>query len=539
MSMTILLLAAALLGTGDDVVAVVDGRAITASAIAARQARVRAQGGALTAEEAVDRLVEDALLEAEARRQGLERTPSVLEAIDEDRRALAGERFLSLELGKIEPDEERLRRLFHGQADTVHVRLVATATRQEAQGVLDRLKGGASFAEEAKRSLDPKSKSTGGDLGFQMRMQLDPAFAEIAFGAPLRTPVGPVPLSMGFAAVEVLARTIGTDAEFQTTKAQLREFAVGEVRNQARRHYLDQLRARAGVELDETFLRATGTRIEATPEEERHVVATLGGRKLIYARIIPGLRKLARGQAGSHFSGFAVKAELAWSEVDHLLVEDEAVKRGVDRAPELAAALRDAEQWHLGVELTRRLRAVAPAPTAAEIEELYRARQRQLTRPGHRACSHVVTATRVEADAAAQRLRRGERFEDVARAVSADRTSAAAGGALGEIGDDRVEELFRSGPPDADLAASLRTAAPDVVTAPVQSRMGWHLLRCGPRQPAAPAPLAEVSAALAVELAARRGDEAVSRRLQELKSKAAIRVDRAAVARVAVRLAEK
>ncbi len=524
------------LGASDPTLAQVDGRAITASAVEARQARVRRQGASLGAEQTVERLVDDALLEAEARRQGLARDPAVVAAIDAERRALAAERFLEQEFQKVEPDEDQIRGIFHGSADTVRVRLVAAATREQAQAVLDRLRQGASFEEEAKRSLDPRSKDKGGDQGVQSRIQLEPAFAEIAFGAPLRTPVGPVPLSIGFAAVEVLERAVGSDADYQTQRAALRERARGEYRRQARKHFLTQLRARAGVKLDEAFLRGTGTRLEATPAEERHAVAQVGARQLTYGQMLPAVRKLAGAQAGTHFSGFGVKAEIAWSEVDQLLAEEEAMKRGADRAPELAAALRDAEQWHLAVELVRRIRATAPAPAAAEVEALYRERSASLTRPGRRPCAHILTTSRAEAEGAARRVARGEAFGAVAQALSLDRDSATAGGVIGDVPDDRIEEFLRAGPPDSAFAAAIRDAAPDAVAGPVQSRMGWHVLRCGAHRPAAPAPFAEVSAALGAELASRRGEEAVQRRLQELRSRASIRLDRPAISRAAAEL---
>jgi parvulin-like peptidyl-prolyl isomerase len=528
--LVVLVLAA---GAADPTVATVDGRAITASAVAARQERVRRQGASLSAAETLDRVVDDALLEAEARKQGLARDPAVLAAIDAERRALAAERFLDAEFAKLEPDEAQLQGMFHASADTVHSRAVVVASREAAQEVIDRLKKGASFAEEAKRSLDPRSKDKGGDQGLQGRIQLDPAFAEIAFGAPLHTVVGPVPLRMGWAAVEVLERTVGTEAEYQAQRPALRERARAEYRRQGRKHYLAQLRARSGVKLDEAFLRGTGTRLDATREEEAHVLARVGARAVTYGQVLPSVRKLAGGQAGSHFSGAGVKTEMAWAEVDRLLAEDEALKRGADRDPALAPAFRDVESWNLALEYVKRVRASAPAPSAAEVEALYRERQASLLRPGRRTCAHLLAKTRGDAEAAARRVGRGEAFEAVARSASLDRASAEAGGLIGDVHDDRIEEFVRAGPPDATFAAAIRDAAPGAVVGPVESRMGWHLVRCGPHQPAAPAPLAEVAPALAAELTARRGEEAVQDKVRELRARASIRVDRAALARTA------
>ncbi|HET9594800.1 MAG TPA: peptidyl-prolyl cis-trans isomerase, partial [Anaeromyxobacteraceae bacterium] len=492
-----LLVLALAAGAPDPTVATVDGRPITASAVSARQERVRRQGFSASASETVDRLVEDALLEADARKQGLARDPAVLAAIDAERRALAAERFLDAEFAKLEPDEAQLREMFHGSADSVRTRAVVVASREAAQAVVERLKKGATWATEARSSLDPRSREKAGDQGLQNRLQLDPAFAEIAFGAPLHTVVGPVALRMGWAAVEVLERTVATEAEYQAQRGALRERAKAEYRKQGRKHFLSQLRARSGVKIDEAFLRGTGTRLDATREEEAHVVAQVGARKVTYGQVLPGVRKLAGGQAGSHFSGTGVKLELTWAEVDRLLAEEEAVKRGADKDPALAAAFRDVESWNIALEYARRLRASPPAPSAPEVEALYAERRASLMRPGHRTCAHVLAKTRGDAEAAAKRISRGEAFEAVARSASLDRASAEAGGLLGDVHDDRIEEFLRGGPPDATFAAAIRDAAPGAVVGPVESRMGWHLVRCGPHQAAAPAPLAEVAPALA------------------------------------------
>ncbi|HET9551881.1 MAG TPA: hypothetical protein VFP50_02845, partial [Anaeromyxobacteraceae bacterium] len=66
---------------------------------------------------------------------------------------------------------------------------------------------------------------------------------------------------------------------------------------------------------------------------------------------------------------------------------------------------------------------------------------------------------------------------------------------------------------------------------PVKSKMGWHVLRCGPYQPPSPVPLAEVSPAIKAELSRRRGDDAVRKKIAELRARARISLDEQALAR--------
>src|ERR1019366_112725 len=56
------------------------------------------------------------------------------------------------------------------------------AAKAKAEGILKQLKGGANFAELAKKnSEDPGSKDTGGELGFAQRGHMVPAFDTAIF----------------------------------------------------------------------------------------------------------------------------------------------------------------------------------------------------------------------------------------------------------------------------------------------------------------------------------------------------------------------
>jgi len=81
--------------------------------------------------------------------------------------------------------------------------------------------------------------------------------------------------------------------------------------------------------------------------------------------------------------------------------------------------------------------------------------------------SHILVASRDQADALAAQIRAGASFEQVARQQSTDQGSASDGGELGCVDEQQLVEPFGS------TAASLPL---NQVSAPVQTQFGWHLI---------------------------------------------------------------
>ena len=81
--------------------------------------------------------------------------------------------------------------------------------------------------------------------------------------------------------------------------------------------------------------------------------------------------------------------------------------------------------------------------------------------------AHILVATEEEAQAVVARLAAGEEFATVAMEVSTDTGSGANGGDLGWFGLGMMVPEFE---------AAVVAAEPGVVSAPVQSQFGWHLV---------------------------------------------------------------
>ncbi len=316
----------------------VDSVEITRADVTERIRVLRANRRHQVPSAAVSDLVDEALLAAEARRQGLDGDPPVVEAVEAERRRLAVEALVARMAP--EPTEARLLELFHQTSDSARLVLVKVASEQEARDVLERLRKGADAAAEARRSVDPNLAARGGDTGLVSRAALDAPLAEAVFRAKPGDLVGPVQLRLGWAVARVVERQIADEAGFPARRAAIAAFALERARAMAKDHVTEQLKRRSGVKLDEEFVRRVG----AAPSEKElaHPIAVVNGRPIPWAAVHGRVSRLGTA-ARTHGAG-AARIGFAWEEVERRLLEDEALGKGLDRSPEVVAILPAVER---------------------------------------------------------------------------------------------------------------------------------------------------------------------------------------------------
>jgi peptidyl-prolyl cis-trans isomerase SurA len=108
-----------------------------------------------------------------------------------------------------------LRRFKDDMSDT-------TAVQDSTWAIYNLLKGGANFAEAAKRySQDPASGSNGGDIGYYDRERIPPVVAEIFFSTPLDSVSSPLRMSYGYHIFKITGFT--EMPKFQDAEKDLRQ----------------------------------------------------------------------------------------------------------------------------------------------------------------------------------------------------------------------------------------------------------------------------------------------------------------------------
>lgn len=152
----------------------------------------------------VDRAITERALVIAARSAGLDKDEEVRRRIRRAEEQELQQALLSREVNT-QVTEQAVRARYDQEAarrqgeEEIHARHILVQTETEARAALAEVKGGADFAEVAKRlSKDPGSRDSGGDLGFFKKGDMVPEFAEAAFAmqpgqvssAPVRTPFG-------------------------------------------------------------------------------------------------------------------------------------------------------------------------------------------------------------------------------------------------------------------------------------------------------------------------------------------------------------
>jgi peptidyl-prolyl cis-trans isomerase C len=277
-------------------VALVNGEPVTADALA-RELR-EAQAGTAGADANVDvlrrrildELIERALLLQEAKARGVvvgqDQVERELLRVRADYPGthfddlLARERVSQAELKTRLRDQLTLERLFeaevfpavkvgdadvqgyyaeHGpefqEPESVHVLQVVVASKDEAIQVRDRLrKNPQSFAEVARKSsIAPEGKS-GGDLGLIGKGSGFPEVFDVCFTLPVNTISDVTPSPYGFHVFKVTERRPAQQRPLAQAAAGIREKLLQAGRGKAQADYVQALRQRAKISIDEQVL---------------------------------------------------------------------------------------------------------------------------------------------------------------------------------------------------------------------------------------------------------------------------------------------
>ncbi len=144
------------------------------------------------------------------------------------------------------------------EPDKVRAAQIVVKTNEEAAALLAELKKGADFAQLARtRSLSPDARQ-GGDLGWFSASEMPPEIANACFALERPGQLSPVtPSAFGFHLFRLeerhVARVRTFDRSLQDTLETVLRREKGE---QGQRAFLERLRAKAGIRIDEAALLA-------------------------------------------------------------------------------------------------------------------------------------------------------------------------------------------------------------------------------------------------------------------------------------------
>lgn len=145
------------------------------------------------------------------------------------------------------PEEVRARHILVAATDEDNA-TVRAEKRAKAEALLAQLRGGADFAELAKKSSECPSAPEGGDLGFFGRGDMAPQFEEAAFALKPGELSAVVETQFGFHVIRVEERREAGMVPEAEVAPRIREFLTAQKTETAVEERLGQLRAAAKIE---------------------------------------------------------------------------------------------------------------------------------------------------------------------------------------------------------------------------------------------------------------------------------------------------
>ncbi len=234
------------------------------------------------------------------------------------------------------------------------------------------------------------------------------------------------------------------------------------------------------------------------------------------------------------------RRELLEQMVRFELLALEAERQGFTEDPQVARAVEQVMVEQMMKDLfTDRIR--AEDISEDEVKAYYEAHRDEFHRPAQVRIAHILVRSEAEARKLLEELQAAapkmEAFRRLAAARSLDQRSRRRGGDLGyhaRPGDQAAEEAAERVPRAVIEAAFRLEKVGELVPQPVRSERGWHVVMLTGRRSALHRTLEEVRRTIVNRLWRQKRDEAIAEFVEDLKRKAKVRIDEAALAQVRV-----
>jgi peptidyl-prolyl cis-trans isomerase C len=199
---------------------------------------------------------------------------------------------------------------------------------------------------------------------------------------------------------------------------------------------------------------------------------------------------------------------------DKRLIVQKAESMGLDKDPEMAAKLARLKDTLLLGEFVKKEILDKANVTDQDVKAYFDQNKADL---GEVRISHILVASRQEAEDILKKLKAGDNFAALAKQYSLDGKTKAIGGDLGWV----KWEQFGS--------ASLKDAAfklkPGEISGIVQSQFGFHIMKVTDKKPASDSDFAAIKDQLKEQVAEKKKEDLFETYVKDLRSKAKITVN--------------
>lgn len=199
--------------------------------------------------------------------------------------------------------------------------------------------------------------------------------------------------------------------------------------------------------------------------------------------------------------------------IEHLMVE-EAKRRRINKNAEVVKLIEAANNKILVAKLVDDETSLAFV-TDEEVEEFYQRHKEEFVAPERWRASHILVETEGDADVVLERLKSGEKFEDLAKEVSQDATKDR-GGDIGYFTKGQILPSFE------EVCIELEV---DEISKPVKTPMGYHIIKLVEHSMPRELTLEEVKSRIEAELLAMKKKLSFEKLIDNLKKKSNVKIN--------------
>jgi len=203
------------------------------------------------------------------------------------------------------------------------------------------------------------------------------------------------------------------------------------------------------------------------------------------------------------------------------LLYKEAVKKGYDKGQDYLKKVEEFKKLSLVSELFEKEIMAKAKVSDQEVKDYYDKNRDDFIVAKEIRASHILVKTEDEAQKVLSRLKKGEKFEAIAKAVSIDTGSAKNGGDLGFFKKGQMVPEFER------AAAALKVG--EITSAPVKSPFGYHIIKVTDKKTGDPIPFDKVHDLVSQKLSGEKQKTVFDAYLAELKKTHKVEINKEAL----------
>jgi parvulin-like peptidyl-prolyl isomerase len=230
------------------------------------------------------------------------------------------------------------------------------------------------------------------------------------------------------------------------------------------------------------------------------------------------------------FAGEQGKEKFLNEIINKEILYQEALKKGLDKTPDYQKKLEDFKKLTLVSELFEKEIMSKAKVSDQEVKEYYEKHKQDFAPTTQIRASHILVKTEDEAKKVLERLKKGEKFADIAKAVSIDSGSAKNGGDLGFFSKGQMVPEFEK------AAASLNVGE---ISVPVKTQFGYHIIKVTDKKKGAVIEFDKIKDMISQRLSGEKQKEAFDQYLAELKKTYKVEINKDALSKPSAGIEKK